>query len=340
MVAVPLETPPRSVLIVRLSAIGDAVFCTTLAEGLKAAWPDTSIAWLGESRLEGLLDGHPALDDFVAWPRDEWLALFRRGRLARLAGEIRRLRRVLRQARYDLVIDAQGLAKSRVMAWLAGGGTTVGFPSAEGLDFLVDRVIPREGEPGSFAREYRALAERLTGRHFVPTVRATVTRGGDSIVLLPFTTRPQKAWPAEYWHGLARRLDSAGLPAVALGGPADLAAAREMFAGTGVQVRVGRTSLREAVGVVEAARAVVGVDTGLAHAAVARGRPAVVLAGASVPYTRGPEGGRVEVLREPLACSPCGRAPTCEGRIDCMSALTPDRVLDALARVAGPLPRP
>ena len=203
MLAVPLETPPRSVLIVRLSAIGDAVFCTILAEGLKAAWPQTSIHWLGESRLEGLLQGHPALDAFIPWPREEWMALLKRGRLGRLAAEVGRLRRLLRQARYDLVIDAQGLAKSRVLAWLAGGRASVGFPSSEGLDFLVDRRIPRQGEPGSFAREYRALAERLTGRPFDPGVPVTVAPGAGYVALLPFTTRPQKAWPAASWRDLA-----------------------------------------------------------------------------------------------------------------------------------------
>jgi len=334
VVAVPIETPPRTVLIVRLSAIGDAVFCTTLAEGLKAAWPDTAIDWLGESRLADLLEGHPALRSFIPWRRDEWLALLRAGRLVRLGREIGGLRRHLRRARYDLVVDAQGLAKSRVLTWLAGGRASVGFPSGEGLDFLVDRVVPREGEPGSFAREYRALAERLTGHGFVPRATRPTAGGAGYVALLPFTTRPQKAWPAAYWRSLAGQLDASGVRAVVLGGASDAAAAREMFDGTGAENRVGRTTLGEAVETVTAADAVVGVDTGLAHAAVARGRPAVVLVGASVPYTRGPAGGRVAVLHEALPCSPCGRAPTCAGRIDCMAALTPDRVLAALARVS------
>ena len=52
--------------------------------------------------------------------------------------------------------------------------------------------------------------------------------------------------------------------------------------------------------------------------------------------TEGPGGSPTVVLHEPLACSPCGRAPSCAGRFDCMVALTPDRVVRALGAVAGP----
>lgn len=334
----PLTPPPRSVLIVRLSAIGDAVFCTALADSLKAAWPAAEIDWLGQAELAGLLEGHPALEEFVAWPKRDWLGWLRTGRWTRLAGSLRDLRRRLRAREYDLVIDAQGLAKSRVLARLAGGRRRVGFPSREGLDFLVHEVLPREGEPGAFAREYRALAERLTGRPSVPG-RLPLRPPGDAeapfVALLPFTTRPQKAWPARYWTELARVLVAGGAGRVVVfGGPGDRDAAQAMFAGTGVENRAGLTTLAEALAGVQAARAVVGVDTGLAHAAAVSGRPVVVLMGASVPYARGPEGGRVKVLREPLACSPCGRAPTCAGRFDCMVAIPPARVLEALAALA------
>jgi heptosyltransferase I len=32
------------------------------------------------------------------------------------------------------------------------------------------------------------------------------------------------------------------------------------------------------------------------------------------------------VMYDALACSPCRRHPTCNGRFDCMRQLTPDRV--------------
>jgi heptosyltransferase-1 len=331
------QTPPRSVLIVRLSAIGDAVFCSVLAGALKAAWPGTRIDWLGEAMLSGLLEGHPAVSTFIPWDRAGMLAELRRGRLDRVVRAMAALRRRLRAADYDLVIDAQGLAKSRVLSWLAGGRELIGLPSAEGLDFLVHRVVPREGRPGAFAREYAALAERLTGTPARPPVPREAPGGPAYRVLLPFTTRPQKAWPERYWTELAGRLCADGPgPVRVLGGPGDRQAAERIFAGTGVDNRVGRTGLGEALGLVRGAAGVIGVDTGLTHAAVLAGRPCVVLVGASVPYTQGPEGCPTAVLHEPLACSPCGRAPSCAGRFDCMVALTPDRVVHALGRVTAP----
>jgi heptosyltransferase-1 len=39
------------------------------------------------------------------------------------------------------------------------------------------------------------------------------------------------------------------------------------------------------------------------------------------------------VLYEKLACSPCRRNPTCDGRFDCMRALEVERVMSEALRV-------
>ena len=49
------------------------------------------------------------------------------------------------------------------------------------------------------------------------------------------------------------------------------------------------------------------------------------------PYRVVP-GREKDVLYAELHCSPCRRRPTCDGAFDCMSALTPDAVINAAQR--------
>ena len=53
-------TPPRSLCIVRLSAIGDTCHVVPIVRTLQRAWPQTRITWVigrVEARLLGLLPG-------------------------------------------------------------------------------------------------------------------------------------------------------------------------------------------------------------------------------------------------------------------------------------------
>ena len=55
-----LVTPPRTLCILRLSAIGDVTHVVAIVRTLQHAWPDTAITWvIGriEARLIGLLPG-------------------------------------------------------------------------------------------------------------------------------------------------------------------------------------------------------------------------------------------------------------------------------------------
>jgi heptosyltransferase-1 len=119
--------------------------------------------------------------------------------------------------------------------------------------------------------------------------------------------------------------------------------------GPGEVVRVldlsGKTSLRELASVLAACDAMVSADTGPMHLAVAVGTPVIALFGSTNPDRTGPYGKRNIVLTSGIACSPCYRKPTCNGRIDCMKDLTPEAVrraveerLGLIRAIARPLP--
>jgi heptosyltransferase-1 len=157
------------------------------------------------------------------------------------------------------------------------------------------------------------------------------------IAICPFTTRPQKHWLAERWIELARRLRAeTGRRVAMLGGPGDRAAGAAIAAGAGDAVAdlTGRTSVLEAAVLVERARALIGVDTGLSHMGIAFRRPTLLLFGSTCPYldtTRAD----ARVLYHPRDCSPCRRRPTCDGAFHCMREITVEEVIGALRALPG-----
>ena len=58
---------PRSILIVRLSAMGDLVFTTPLLSSLRARFPQARICWLVRKELAPLLAEDPDLDEVIVW---------------------------------------------------------------------------------------------------------------------------------------------------------------------------------------------------------------------------------------------------------------------------------
>lgn len=336
-------TPPRRVLVIRLSAIGDLIMASGLIPVLREAWPETEIAWLTQDGNAALLRANPRLAEVIVLPRGRWARLWAERRYATVLRELRAFVRGLRARRFDLVLDLQGLLKSGVWAWLCGAPERVGLGSREGSARLMTRVVGREVPDDRLGKEYRALAAALglDATRFrmdvaVPAQDETAARAllagadvtGDYAVFAPFTTRPQKHWLDERWAELAQRVAAArGWRVLVLGGPADRerGAAIASAAGGAAVALAGRTSLTEAAALIRGARMLVGVDTGLTHLGVAMGTPTLALFGSTCPYLRAPEG-RLQVVYLPRPCSPCRRRPTCGGRFDCMREITLGRV--------------
>src|SRR5262249_37810058 len=87
---------------------------------------------------EGLLDGHPDLDEVVPFDRSATRAGLFQGMLA-----YGQFMRQLRRRSFDLVIDLQGLFRSGVMTWSTGAPRRVGLSSSrEGATWFYTDVVP------------------------------------------------------------------------------------------------------------------------------------------------------------------------------------------------------
>jgi hypothetical protein len=103
-----------NILIVRLGALGDVVHAIPAAAALRAKFPDARIDWLVDARHQEMVSLVTAIDRAVVVGR------------ASIAGWTDAVRR-LRQVRYDVALDLQGLLKSAVLARASGAARVIGF---------------------------------------------------------------------------------------------------------------------------------------------------------------------------------------------------------------------
>ena len=143
-----------------------------------------------------------------------------------------------------------------------------------------------------------------------------------------------KRWPprrvAEVIARLGREL---GARCVLVGAAADREAGREIESSLPPDARVvnliGRTDLRQLMGVLRACRAFVSNDSGAMHLAAAIGIPVTALFGPTKAHVTAPVGDH-DVLRRDVFCSPC-MLRECPIDHRCMKRITADEVFASVA---------
>lgn len=122
-----------------------------------------------------------------------------------------------------------------------------------------------------------------------------------------------------------------GVDVVVLGVEEDNARWMRRIGRSWLQSYCGQTSFREAAGLIAHCAGLVAVDNALAHVGAALGKPVTVLFGPTDERRQAPRGAGVRLLASDRPCRPCrgARGPACSN--ECMSDLTVDQVLAAVA---------
>jgi heptosyltransferase-1 len=176
----PPKEPPREILIVKPSSLGDVVHTLPAVALVRRAYRDARIRWVINPEWAPLLEGNPDIDEVVIFPRGEFRGL--RG-VTKLLPWIQKMRR---DVQADLVLDFQGLLRSALVAKLCrrAGGKIAGLSDArEGAGLVYDHVAEVTGEMHAVDR-YLKLVESL-GVTLRKPLRGRCRRG----VVLPGSRR-------------------------------------------------------------------------------------------------------------------------------------------------------
>ena len=289
-------THPR-ILITRLSALGDCVHTMPLASALRRHIPGAHITWLTHPESFPLLEGHPAVDEFITIKR----------RYLRSPSRLLQLRKQLLDREFDITIDPQSLTKSALPAWLTGAKTRIGFAAPDGREaapwlnnqlvtpensHVVDRNMellhPLEIKHADVEFQYpvhSASLARVDGiieQHVAPD---------DPIVMHPGAGWKSKLWPHMRYADVAAYLGRRwGIPTlVAWAGQRMRLWAEQIVArACGHAIAAPALTLQELGALINRTRLFVGSDSGPLHIAAALDVPTVSMYGPTLPDRNGP----------------------------------------------------
>jgi heptosyltransferase-1/heptosyltransferase-2 len=337
----------NNILIIKMSSFGDIIHALPTLPPLRALYPAARISWLVEPQFAGLLPGAPYIDDPILFRKNDLKKMSWRGKFAYLA----QLRRQLREKRFDLVIDLQGLLKSSLVALLSGCSNRIGYWEMREGSFLVTRGVKGPHWQGHVVQRYLDVVRYLGAR--VDTIsfplpdleeekdkmRELLAREGVSerfAVFFPASRWATKEWPTASYAALAERLADAGLFVLLAGAAADSAKAhmiKRLTASTRVRDFTGQTNIRELAGLVSLAAVCVGGDTGPMHVAAAAGVPTLSLFGPVSGARTSAYGPLSRVISAAAPCAPCFKRVCPRPDFICMPSIGVEEVWTACSGI-------
>jgi heptosyltransferase I len=287
-------TPPRSLCILRLSAIGDTCHVVPIVRTLQQAWPATRITWvIGriEARLMNLL---PGVEFITVDKRAGWQAL-------------RALRAALSGRRFDVLLHMQLSIRASLLSLAIPAQTRLGFDRARAreLQWLVTnaRIAPRVDEHVldsffGFTEALGVTARRLEWNLPLPpdTLQYAARLIPDrqrTLVVSPCSSHTLRNWSAERYAAVIRHaVQRHGMRVVLCGAPSDyereFAARIAALAAVPLLNQVGQDTLPQLLALLARATVLLSPDSGPAHMGTMAGIPVIGLYAATRLQRSGP----------------------------------------------------
>jgi heptosyltransferase I len=285
---------PRSVCLLRTSALGDVTHVVPLLRTFQRHWPQTTLTWL-IGRIEHRLVGDIAGVEFIVFDKRAGLAGYRA------------VRRQLHARRFDALLHMQVAMRANLLSLMVKARSRIGYDHDRSKDlhglFVNRRIAPRHGQHvldaiASFAEplglvrtavhwdipvpdEARAFAETcLPGS--VPT-----------LLVSPCSSHRLRNWlPERYAAVIDHAVQALGWRVVLCGGPSafERAFADAIMARTRSRLLdlTGQDTLKRLLALLGRATLVLAPDSGPMHMANAAGTAVLGLHAASNPQRSGP----------------------------------------------------
>ena len=330
---------PLSFLVVLMGSLGDLVRGLCLADALKrGSRPGCRVAWLVEPQWRQLLQDHPHIDQLIVFDRPRGIAA------------LPRLYRQLRQRHFDVTLDLQRHFKSGMFSWMSGARRRIGFHRRNAKEFnwlFNNDPIAYQGDHLNKLEHYLKFIEHLgmprpqrldfgLSHHRIERLNPALAERlpHPFVAVVMGSSWPTKDWPEEHYRKMVRLLlDQKQLGVVLIGDRSQAAAAHRLVSempSNRLLSLAGTTSLPEVTGVLQAAAAAVGPDSGPGHLAAAVGTPYVSLFGPTAPERVAPYDCEDLVVQTPEPCRGCYRKRCPLPTQTCMAAIMPAMVLPKL----------
>jgi heptosyltransferase I len=285
---------PRTICILRLSALGDVTHVVPVIRVLQEQWPDTQISWVIGSLEHRLLRDLPGVEFIVFDKRGGWRA-------------VRKLRQDLRRRHFDVLLHTQASARANLLSCLVHAPIRMGWNRERCRDlhqwFVNTPVaaIAQQHQVEGFLEFPRALG-LVTGppRWDLPIKAAAIDWVNQHIApaqpllaISPCSSHVWRNWnPARYAAVADFAARDLGMQIVLTGGPSQLeretGAAIERLMSAACINLIGADTLEQSKALLHRADLLISPDSGPVHIASALGTDVLGLYAATWSRRSGP----------------------------------------------------
>lgn len=344
-----VQSPPRTVLVLRLSAVGDIVLTTPAIEALKRAWPHARIVWAIKQSCAPLLRHNPYVDDIVALQPKESVWSFAQR---------------LRAFNIDAILDVHNTLRTRVIrALLPNVGVTSVWHKRPWRDEIPVRLGWRPYHSHKpFSDRMHDAVEQLVGQGTLPhgqlriwcsdrDMRAArdllVQHGIDLhrpiLGIAPGARWETKRWPVTRFAELAARAAQHGIQVVVTGSHSERNLGEQIRTTVPTaQLLFDELPLTLLPPMIAHCNTFVCNDSGPMHIARALGIPTLAFFGPTDPTMFDFTGHHV-MRATNVACAPChfyGRHQCPKRHFNCMHHIAVDAAWQALLPLLTTRPIP
>ncbi len=300
----PVSPPPRTICLLRLSALGDATHVVPLVRTLRRAWPEVTLTWVIGKAEQKLLDGLEGVE-FVVYDKKTGLA------------GMRALRRSLQGHRFDALLQMQVAARANLLSAFLPATRRIGYDTSRSKDlhglFVSERIPDRPGihvldAIGSFCEPLGLKQTEVIWELPVPEDAWAWARaqwpddGQPTLAISPCSSHARRNWRPERYAAVADHALARGWRVVLCGGRSDLerntsdailaqlsAASKDIGSkGSPLLDLVGKDTLKQLPALLARADLLMTPDSGPMHIANAMGTKVLGLHAASNPARSGP----------------------------------------------------
>ena len=297
----------KNILIIKPSALGDIVQALPAVCSLAESFSDVRISWFVRPECAPLLENHPCVHEIIYFDRK---VLGKWWYNPKAFKKLCLLIKQLRDGRFDIAFDFQGLFRSALFGWFSGAVRRFGMSQAREFAHIFYTDTIQQNEKSVHLVDYFQQIAAAAGANigevkFKLSPSNSALKQADElldeykvdkenyVVLVPGSTVETKCWPAKSFAELADKISlKFGSTIIATG----VAAEKENVellkkeAKTQITDFVGVTDIPQLVALLSKAKIVVSNDTGPAHIASALAVPMVLIFGHTNPGRVGPYG--------------------------------------------------
>jgi lipopolysaccharide heptosyltransferase II len=300
----------NKILIIQTAFLGDVVLATPIIEKLHQFYPAATIDFLLRKGNESLLKNHPYLrHTFILDKKHKFKSAWHHIKL-------------IRQEKYDLVINVQRFATSGLITALSGAKLTVGFDKNP-FSFLFSKRKPHiiGGEDQTNHEVDRNISlisditdkERVRPKLYVSDAdfkKAGQYKTNEYVCIAPTSVWFTKQFPASKWVELIKKIPEQ-IHVYLLGAPGDFDACEHIkneCKGKNVSNLAGHLSLLESSALMKDAILTYVNDSAPMHLATQINAPVCAVYCSTIPgFGFGPlsDFSRIAEVTEALPCRPC-----------------------------------